>query len=63
MTDDILGAYAAAQIMVARSTSNTTGTVDVLALKFGPNAYIYAVVVMNGVILLVVLVEAWRTRG
>jgi hypothetical protein len=62
-TDDILGAYAAAQTMVARSTSNTTGTVDVLAFKFGEDAYIYAVVVMNVVILMVVLVEAWRTRG
>lgn len=63
MADDILGAYAAAQVMIGKSTSDTAGTVEVLALQFGQNVYIYSVTVMNAVILLAVVVEWWRTRG
>lgn len=62
MIDDVLGAYAAAQIMISNVTSNTTGTIKVVALQFGQVIYIYAVVVMNALILVAVLVEGLRTR-
>lgn len=63
MTDDILGAYAAAQVMVARSTSNTEGGIEVLALRFGSNTYIYAIAEINGMIVLLVLAVGFWTRG
>jgi hypothetical protein len=63
MTDDILGAYAAAQIVVARSTSNTVGSIQILSLKFWQNVFINAIAIVNRVIVCVVIVVGCRTRG
>jgi hypothetical protein len=63
MTDDMLGAYAAAQIMVAKSTSNTVGYIQILSLRFGQNVFIYAIAVVNGLIVCAVLVVGCWTRG
>ena len=61
MADDILCAYATAQIMVADSASNVTGTVNMLALKISQSYYIHAVVVVNRLVLFAVLLDGWRT--
>jgi hypothetical protein len=63
MTDDMLGAYAAAQIMVAKSTSGTVGSIQILTLRFGQNVFIHAIAVVNGLIVCVVVVVGCWTRG
>ena len=63
MIDDMLGAYAAAQLMVAHETGTTAGEVEVLALRFGQDEYIWAIFGVNVLVLGAVVVEAWRTRG
>ncbi|KAL7784309.1 hypothetical protein V8C37DRAFT_359950 [Trichoderma ceciliae] len=63
MTDDMLGAYAAAQLMVGNLTRSTTATVRVTAIAFGGMKYSIAVFAVNIVVILLVLIEVFRTRG
>ncbi|KAJ9129746.1 hypothetical protein NKR23_g12469 [Pleurostoma richardsiae] len=63
MMDGILTGYAGAQLMVANETTATNVYVDVQALRFGQGVWINTVVVVNTVMILLVLLEAVRTRG
>ena len=63
MTDDMLGYYAAAQLMVADFRSSTPVTVSKPALAIGELKYSAVVFALNAVVLLVVLVEFARTRA
>ncbi|TVY16414.1 hypothetical protein LARI1_G006951 [Lachnellula arida] len=63
MLDDILVAYASAQLMVANDTILTPATFHVHAFVFGSNVYIYAVFIINTLIILFLIEEILRTRG
>ncbi|KAJ4295348.1 hypothetical protein N0V90_007359 [Kalmusia sp. IMI 367209] len=63
MADDMLVAYASAQLMVGREYAARPARVYVYALQFGQPAYIYAIFALNLFIICAVLVEAVRTRG
>lgn len=63
MADDMLAAYASAQLMVGRMFTPQTARVYLYALQFGQPAYIYSIFALNLVIILAVLFEAFRTRG
>ena len=63
MTDNMLGCYAAAQLMVADFRSSTPVTVSKPALAIGELRYSAVVFALNAVVLLVVLVELIRTRA
>jgi hypothetical protein len=63
MADDMLVAYASAQLMVGRMFTQQPARTFVLALQFGQPAYIYAIFTLNLVIILAVLAEATRTYG
>ncbi|KAF2803174.1 uncharacterized protein BDZ99DRAFT_468510 [Mytilinidion resinicola] len=63
MTDDMLSAYAAAQLMVGQFSESRTAKVNRNALRFGQPAYVYAVFTVNFVVLLAVAAESARTRA
>ncbi|KAH0531303.1 hypothetical protein TsFJ059_000156 [Trichoderma semiorbis] len=63
MTDDMLGAYAAAQLMVGNLTQSTSATLRVTAMAVGEMKYSIAVFVVNIVVILLFLIEIIRTRG
>lgn len=63
MADDMLVAYASAQLMVGRMFTQQPARVYVYALQFGQPAYIYAIFTLNLVIIFAVLMEAVRTYG
>ncbi|RFU80043.1 hypothetical protein TARUN_2161 [Trichoderma arundinaceum] len=63
MTDDMLGAYAAAQLMVGNLTQSTNTTVRVSAIAFGGTKYSIAVFTVNIVVILLLLIEVVRTKG
>jgi hypothetical protein len=63
MADDMLVAYASAQLMLASQTVTTSATVYVFALQFGQRGYIYSMFIFNGLVMLLVMAEALRTRG
>jgi hypothetical protein len=63
MADDMLVAYASAQLMVGRMFTPQTAQVYLYALQFGQPAYIYAIFTLNLLIILAVGAEAVRTRG
>jgi hypothetical protein len=62
MTDDMLGAYAAAQIVVGGFTQNTTATLRIDAIAIGEFRFAVAVFAVNTVIIFVFLEEAIRTK-
>jgi hypothetical protein len=68
MIDDILSAYSSAQLMIAGSdrpeTSRTATDVSaaINAVQFGDRKYIYTILVLNGSLILLLAVEAIRTR-
>ncbi|KAL6690534.1 hypothetical protein J3F84DRAFT_207044 [Trichoderma pleuroticola] len=63
MTDDMLGAYAASQLMVGNLTQSTRATLRVTAMAVGEMKYSIAVFVVNIVVILLFLIEIIRTRG
>jgi hypothetical protein len=63
MADDMLVAYASAQLMVGRMFTQEPATVYIYALQFGQPGYIYAIFTLNLVIILTVILEAVRTYG
>lgn len=63
MADDMLVAYASAQLMVGRQFTQQPAKVYVYALQFGQPAYIYAIFGLNLLIILAVVFEAVRTVG
>lgn len=63
MIDDILGSYAAAQLMVGNFSAPTPATVQVTSLRLGSPIYIIAIAVLNSIVTVLVIEEAVRTRG
>lgn len=69
MIDDILGAYSSAQLMIAGSnqpeTSRTATDVSaaIKAAQIGNKEYIYAIMVINSLLILLFVAETIRTRG
>lgn len=63
MTDDILSAYASAQLMVSNLTQGINATVRVTAIAFGGIKYNIAVFAVNIAAILLLLIEVIRTRG
>jgi hypothetical protein len=63
MADDMLVAYASAQLMVGRMFTQQPAKVYVYALQFGQPSYIYAIFTLNLVIILAVVLEAMRTTA
>lgn len=63
MIDDILGMYASCQLMVANNSKTTPGFIRLNAFQIGEIRYIIAITVFNVFLILVVIVEAVRTRG
>lgn len=63
MVDDMLVAYASAQLMVGRMFTQQPAKVYVYALQFGQPGYIYAIFSLNLLIILAVVFEAVRTLG
>lgn len=62
MGDDMLIAYASAQLMVGNITQSANATVTVSAIRFGQSVYIWATLGLNIFVILLVLVEGLRTR-
>lgn len=63
MVDDLLVAYASAQLMVANDTFLNPATVCVKAFVFGSNVYIYSIFTISTLISLLLLEEIFRTKG
>ncbi|CZR51703.1 uncharacterized protein PAC_01580 [Phialocephala subalpina] len=63
MLDDILGQYASAQLMVGNQSLVAEATVNVLSMQIGQKVYVYAEIVLNCIVLLIILEEGIRTRG
>lgn len=63
MADDMLVAYASAQLMVGRMFTQQPAKVYIYALQFGQPAYIYAIFCLNLLIIFAVILEALRTTG
>ncbi|KAM0279430.1 hypothetical protein ACHAQH_004590 [Verticillium albo-atrum] len=63
MTDSMLAAYGAAQVMVGGFSEEQEADVTVETLVIGQRAYIIAVAILNSFILVAVIVEAIRTKG
>ena len=61
MIDDILIGFASAQIKVRKDTDEVGARFSVPAVEFGQEKYIYAVFVVNTVILLLVVLQACYT--
>jgi hypothetical protein len=62
MLDDILVGYASAQLMVGKQSTSTEAVITSLKLKLGQRVYIYAIFVLNLVVVMTLLEEAIRTR-
>ena len=63
MTDDMMAAYASAQLMVGRFSVGQTAVVQLSALRFGQTVYVYAIFGLNLAVLLLAVAEAVRTSG
>jgi hypothetical protein len=63
MIDDMLVAFASAQIMIVNDTKIVPAIVVVDALQIGEAQYIWIIVLLNTIIFLIVGGEALRTRG
>lgn len=63
MTDDMLVAYAQAQLMIGGFLDSSPAVVQRQAMRVGEDAYVYALFVFNILIILVMLFECFRTRG
>lgn len=63
MTDDMLVAYAQAQLMIGGFLESRPAVVQRQAMRIGADAYVYALFVFNILIILVMLFECFRTRA
>lgn len=63
MVDDMLVAYASAQLMVGDFKDDVEGTVRVTAVAIGEKRFTIAAFALNMVVALIFLLEAFRTRG
>jgi hypothetical protein len=63
MVDDMLVGYASAQLMIGNDSVVTTASIQLNALRLGQGMYIYAIAVANTFVVLLVVVEAIRTKG
>lgn len=63
MIDDLLVAYASAQLMIANDTKTVDAIVTYAAVRLGQPIYVYSVFFINLAIILVVMIEAFRTRS
>ncbi|PQE23106.1 hypothetical protein CJF32_00004492 [Rutstroemia sp. NJR-2017a WRK4] len=63
MTDDLLVAYASAQLMIANDTRTVDVQMTVSAVRFGQPVYVISMFAVNALVVLAVVVEAVRTRG
>lgn len=63
MLDDMLVAYASAQLVIAGSFVQTEATVTYVTLRVGQDIWIHTVCAVNLVVGILVLFEAVRTRG
>jgi len=63
MIDDILTLYANAQLMVANDAQSVSTSIGFQAQRLRQRDYIIAVAVINSILVLLVLLEACRTRG
>ncbi|KAJ5768417.1 hypothetical protein N7533_001000 [Penicillium manginii] len=63
LVDDILVAYASAQLMVSGLTASAPALVHAEAIRVGSRAYIIVISVITIVIVILVAVEAVRMRG
>ena len=63
LIDDILVGYASAQLVVGNFTKQTPAQVQVSSLRLGAREYIIASASINGLIILLLTIEALRTRG
>ncbi|KAF2749551.1 hypothetical protein M011DRAFT_398874 [Sporormia fimetaria CBS 119925] len=63
MADEMLVAYASAQLMVGKQLTQQTALVYLYGLQFGQRAYIYSIFAFNALVLLAVAIEALRTHG
>ncbi|KAJ5466986.1 hypothetical protein N7475_004738 [Penicillium sp. IBT 31633x] len=62
LVDDILVAYASAQLVVGKFSKSTSVIVQVSALRVGSRAYVVASAVITGLIALLVIGEGFRMR-
>ncbi|KAH7249495.1 hypothetical protein B0J15DRAFT_57870 [Fusarium solani] len=63
MVDDMLAAYASAQLVVGNFKDNVKGTVRVTAVAIGEKRFAIAAFALNMVVAFIFLLEALRTRG
>ena len=63
MIDDMLVAYGSAQLMIAKQYTPVPAMFKSTAMRIGQNAYIYATLAINCVILVLLISEGVRTRG
>ncbi|KAI4931792.1 hypothetical protein J4E85_004389 [Alternaria conjuncta] len=63
MLDNILGIYGGAQTALANETVPVSIEGKYMMMRFGQKSYQWAVVIVNGILLVVLLAEAIRTRG
>lgn len=63
MVDDLLVAYASAQLMIMNDSSLVSTTVDVKAFSVGSGLYIYLTFAINTLVVLLLAEEALRTCG
>ena len=63
MVDDLLVAYASAQLMIMNDTSIVYAEVDIHAFRYGTGLYIYLIFGINTAIIILLVEEALRTRG
>ncbi|CAD6583814.1 MAG: hypothetical protein ASARMPRED_001511 [Alectoria sarmentosa] len=62
LIDNSLSIYGAAQVILATDTASVTATVQLMAVKLGEPAYVYISFAINLLVVLIVIVEAIRTR-
>lgn len=63
LVDDTLIATGSAQLVIANDTTSHQLTARVQALQIGQRVYVYATAALNALLLLVVLMEAFRNSG
>ncbi len=60
--DDVLVAYGASQIVLAQDTKQTQATVSYSAIRIGNPVYVYLTFSLNTLVILIVLIEAGRSK-
>lgn len=63
MVDDLLVAYASAQLMIMNDSSLVNAAVEINAFRYGSGLYIYLTFAINIAIIVLLAEEALRTRG